>query len=69
MKPVTISGIATTILRDGKVAPKSKASVQRTVKNASKASFSKAEVNTMKTVVRSLKTATPVKREMMVKAF
>lgn len=69
MKPVTISGIATTILRDGKVAPKSKAPVQRTVKNASKASFSKAEVNTMKTVVRSLKTATPVKREMMVKAF
>lgn len=69
MKPVTISGIATTIIRDGKVAPKSKAPVQRIVKNASKASFSKAEVNTMKTVVRSLKTATPVKREMKVKAF
>ncbi|MBQ3208293.1 MAG: hypothetical protein IJB23_00580 [Alistipes sp.] len=69
MKPVTISGIATTIIRNGKVAPKSKAPVQRTVKSASKASFSKAEVNTMKTVVRSLKTVTPVKREMKVKAF
>lgn len=56
-------------IKKHEVAPKSKASVQRTVKNASKASFSKAEVNTMKTVVRSLKTATPVKREMMVKAF
>ena len=56
-------------IKKHEVAPKSKASVQRTVKNASKASFSKAEVNTMKTVVRSLKTATPVKREMKVKAF